>query len=186
MIDRRVGIVSAVLALLPATIVAQTPVPAEASSAMEPLGWLAGRWSGDARHQGPGGAQILRQTEEVEKALDGSLLLVEGTGRELVEGDPGAVVFRAFAVLSAGDTPGSYRVAAWRDGRFVDAAAEIGEDGTFLWGFSTPDGGEVRYAIRQPEPGVWHEEGSYRPADGDAWRPFLDMRLRREPAPASR
>ncbi|CAN5836978.1 hypothetical protein BH20GEM1_BH20GEM1_14650 [soil metagenome] len=188
MIHRRIRPLAAALALLlaPATTAAQTPVPEEARAAMAPLGWLAGRWSGEATHPGPGGAQTLRQTEEVKEALDGSLLVIEGTGRELGQGEPGAVVFRAFAVVSAGDAPRSYRVAAWRAGQFVDAAAQIGPDGTFTWGFPTPDGGEVRYAIRQPEPGLWHETGSYRAPGGDAWRPFLDMSLRRDADPASR
>jgi hypothetical protein len=176
------------LLLFPAGVVsAQTPaVPEEAKAAMAPLGWLVGEWSGEAAYQGPEGPKGLRQTEEVRVALEGALVVIEGTGRERVQGDPGPVVFRAFAVVSATEQPGNYRVAAWQGGRFVDAGAQLAEDGTFTWGFGTPDGGEVRYVIRRPEPDVWHEEGSFRAQGNDTWRPFVEMTLRRNAGGASR
>ena len=163
---------------------AQAPIPEEARTAMAPLAWLAGEWAGEATLAERGGTRVLHQTEEVRQALEGSLLVVEGTGREPAH--EGAVAFRAFAVLSAGDEPGQYRVAAWRAGRFGDARAEVAEDGTLTWGFLTPDGGEVRYVTRQPEPGVWHETGAFRATGDDAWRPFLEMTLRREPSGSGR
>ena len=104
---------------------AQAPVPAEAKAAMAPLAWLAGDWAGEATITERAGTRLLHQTEEVQHALEGSLLVVEGTGREPAsDGEAGEVAFRAFAVISAGDEPGLYRVAAWRAGRFVDARAE--------------------------------------------------------------
>jgi hypothetical protein len=188
-IYRRLGFlaVSGALLLLPAAVVsAQTPVPEEAKAAMAPLGWLVGEWAGEATYQGPEGPKVLRQTEEARVGLEGALIVIEGTGRELVGREPGEVVFRAFAVVSAGDAQGSYRFAAWQGGRFVDATADLGEDGTLTWGFETPDGGEVRYVIRRPEPDVWHEEGSFRAEGSDAWRPFFEMTLRRDAESASR
>jgi hypothetical protein len=165
---------------------AQAPVPEEAKAAMAPLGWLAGRWTGEATYQTPEGTKVLQQTEEVRAVLEGALLVVEGTGREFADGETGAVVFRAFGVLSAGDEPGSYRFAAWQGGSFVDADAEVAEEGTFTWGFETPDGGEVRYVIDRPEPDVWHEAGSYLAPGQDAWRPFFEMTLRRDAAENAR
>ena len=170
---------------LPSSVaLAQAPVPSEAIAAMEPIGWLTGRWSGEATIQGPDGPRTIHQSEDVRTALEGALLVVEGTGREAAGGAEGPVVFRAFGVFSAGDGAGRYRVAAWQGGRFVDARAEIAADGTVTWGFDTPDGGEVRYVIRRPEPDVWHEAGSFRAPGGDAWRPFIEMTLRREPGGA--
>jgi hypothetical protein len=169
------------LAISASDIRAQAPVPEEAKAAMAPLGWMAGRWSGEGTYQGPEGAKTVVQTEDIRGALEGSLLVVEGTGREPGgDGEPGPVVFRAFGVFSAGDTLGSYRFAAWQGGRFVDARAELAEDGTITWGFDTPQGGEVRYVIRRPEPDVWHEAGSFRAPGGDTWRPFFEMTLRRD------
>ena len=166
---------------------AQPPVPEEAKAAMAPLAWLSGSWAGEATLTDQRGTRVLRQTEEVRPALEGALLVVEGTGREAAsEGESGEVVFRAFAVLSAGDEPGSYRVAAWQAGRFVDARAVVTGDGAVTWGFDTPDGGEIRYVIRQPEPGVWHETGEYRAAGGDVWFPFMDMTLERHAAESAR
>jgi hypothetical protein len=170
---------------LPSSAIAQVPpVPREAIAAMEPIGWLAGRWSGEATVHGPEGPRTIRQNEDVRAALEGALLVVEGTGRDPVASGEGPVVYRAFGVFSAGEAAGRYRVAAWQGGRFVDARAEIAADGTVTWGFDTPDGGEVRYVIRRPEPDTWDETGSYRAAGGDAWRPFFEMTLRREPGGA--
>ena len=168
------------LAFPSSSALAQAPVPPEAISAMAPVGWLAGQWSGEGTIHGPDGPRRIHQTEDVRTALEGALLIVEGTGRDPVDDGQGPVVYRAFGVFSAGDAPGRYRVAAWQGGRFVDARAEIAADGTITWGFDTPDGGEVRYVIRRPEPDVWHEAGSYRAAGGEAWRPFFEMTLRRE------
>ena len=100
-------------------------------------------------------------------------------------GRPARSPSAAFAVISAGDEPGLYRVAAWRAGRFVDARAVVA-DGALTWGFATPDGGEVRYVIRQPEPDVWHETGAFRASGDDTWRPFVEMTLRREPSGSAR
>lgn len=166
---------------------AQAPVPEEAKAAMAPLAWLAGSWSGEATITERAGTRVLHQAEEVWAALDGSLLVVEGTGREpTAEGESGEVVFRAFAVLSAGDEPGRYRFAAWQGGRFVDARAEVAEDGTLTWGFDTPDGGEVRYLILHPEPDVWHETGSFRASGSDEWHSFIEMTLHRQPTENAR
>ena len=168
-------------------VLAQAPVPEEARAAMAPLAWLAGSWAGEAAITERAGTRIFHQSEEVRPALEGSLLVVEGTGREPAsEGEPGEVVFRAFAVLSAGREPGTYRFAAWRGGHFVDARAEVAGDGTLTWGFATPDGGEVRYVIRQPEPDVWHETGEFRASGDETWRPFIEMTLRREPSASAR
>jgi hypothetical protein len=154
---------------------------------MAPLAWLAGNWSGEATLTDRGGTRVLHQSEEVRQALEGSLLVVEGTGREQASGgDPGEIVFRAFAVMSAGDEPGRYRVAAWQAGRFVDAHAQVDEEGTLTWGFATPDGGEVRYVIRRPDPDVWHETGAFRASGDDTWRPFVEMTLQREPSGSAR
>ena len=171
----------AAVSIAPGAAIAQTPVSPESIEAMAPLGWLAGHWSGDATVHGPEGVRTLHQTEEVRTALEGSLLVVEGTGRESTGGGaPGPVVFRAFGVFSPGEAPGRYRVAAWQGGRYVDARAEVAADGTITWGFETPDGGEVRYVIRRPEPDVWHEAGSFRAPGAERWLPFFEMTLRRE------
>jgi hypothetical protein len=181
------ALVAGALFVLPSAGIAQAPVPDESKAALAPIMWLAGSWAGEATFTDRSGTRAIRQTEEVRPALDGSLLVVEGTGREpTAEGEPGTVVFRAFAVLSAGDAPGRFRFAAWQGGRYVDARAEITEDGTLTWGFDTPDGGEIRYVIRNPEPDVWHEAGAFRAAGGDEWHPFIEMTLRRAPSENAR
>lgn len=180
-------VAGALLIVSTPAVSAQAPVPEEAKAAMSPLAWLAGSWAGEATITDPRGTRTLQQTEEVRPALEGSLLVVEGTGREPAsEGESGEVVFRAFAVLSPGDQAGRYRFAAWQGGRFVDAWAEVAEDGTLTWGFDTPDGGEIRYVIRRTEPDIWHETGAFRASGGDEWHPFIEMTLERQASESAR
>jgi hypothetical protein len=44
--------------------------PEAAKTAMAPLGWLVGRWSGEGTHTGPEGTREFRQTEHIRPALE--------------------------------------------------------------------------------------------------------------------
>jgi len=51
-------------------------------AAMKKLGFLVGRWVGEARLlRGPGEPVVLAQTEEEQFKLDGLILEIEGVGR---------------------------------------------------------------------------------------------------------
>lgn len=174
--------VTGLLLLLSSNAAGQVPVPPEAKAVMEPLVWMIGRWSGEGVYTSRDGRHAVLQTEQIRPALEGALLVVEGTGRERAEdGSPGDVVFRAFGVFSGDDSPGEYRFSAWQGGQFTDARAQLVDAETMTWGFDSPSGGEVRYTIRHPEADVWHETGAFRAADSDEWRPFFEMTLRRDP-----
>ena len=50
--------------------------------AMKKVGFLVGKWAGEARLlRGPGEWAELIQTEEVEYKLDGLIMVIEGVGR---------------------------------------------------------------------------------------------------------
>lgn len=158
------------------------PGPAtDARAAMARLSHLAGTWEGEARYQaGPDETHVIHQRERIEPALEGTLLLIEGTGT--AEG--GEVVHHAFGVIEHDPARGGYRMNAWlADGRSVDAAAEL-TDGGLSWGFETPDGARIRYRAAS-DGESWTETGE-RSVDGETWMPFFTMTLHRTgPAPAA-
>ena len=160
--------------------------PYPAVQEMEPLAWLIGDWKGEGWTQrGPEGRIEFIQTEHVERAFGGRILLVEGIGRTRVPEGEGPIGFHAFGVLSWNpetDTNGFDTYLA--NGAGVDAEATV-EDGVVTWGFDTPQG-KVRYRIRETEAGQWHETGDFSPDGGTTWLPFFEMTLDRvEPSPGT-
>lgn len=158
---------------LPAQIADARPI---VDSAMAPLAWLVGEWRGPGTMQTRAGPQVADVLERVESRLDGRVLVIEGIGRDMAAGEgAGQVVHNAFALLSYDPDAGRYVMRAFREGRFVDADAEL-SDGVFTWGFAVP-GGRVRYHIRH-DAGNWLETGEFSP-NGANWRQFFEMRLDR-------
>jgi hypothetical protein len=179
------GIVAWIVALVavpPAPTSAQTDAGAAVSAAMEPLAWLVGEWTGEGWNESASGRSTVLVTERVESRLEGRVLIVEGIGhaKEATE-SPGEVVHHALGVASYDPGRGHYVLLAFRDGRVVDAVTSL-EDGTFVWGFDVPGGGQVRYRIRQ-DAGDWLETGDFSRDGGATWRPFFEMRLHRADAP---
>ncbi|MGH7563328.1 MAG: hypothetical protein ACREK5_02765 [Gemmatimonadota bacterium] len=159
--------------------------------AMEPLAWLVGDWEGEGWIQrGPGPRMEFTQTEHVESAFGGRILLVEGLGRAKPSGGAetgpaaGSVVHEAYGVLSWDLEEGDYSFDTYlADEAGVDAEATL-EDGILTWGFEA-GGGQIRFRIQQTEQGEWHETGGFSP-DGTTWHPFFEMTLHRAgeaPAP---
>lgn len=67
---------------------------------MAKLGFLAGKWSGEARVVwGPAGPTALIQTEGAQFKLDGLILVIEGVGRPRPDGAP---VLQAFFTSTIG------------------------------------------------------------------------------------
>ena len=122
-------------------------------TAMKKLAFLTGKWSGDASVQrGPGEPLKIRQSEEIAYRLDGSILIIEGTGRDR---ETGKVVFNAFAVVTYDDIKKEYRIEAFNDGRKVDSPLEVTDNG-FVWGFRSGPA-EIRNTMKVTEKGEWSE-----------------------------
>jgi hypothetical protein len=84
-------------------------------AAMKKLGFLIGKWAGEARVlRGPGEPVVLIQTEEAQYKLDGLILLVEGVGRTKADGK---AALQALGMMSYDDQRGTYRMRAFNDGR---------------------------------------------------------------------
>src|ERR1700754_1407326 len=94
--------------------------------AMRKLGFLLGKWSGEARLlRGPGQWLDLHQTEEAQYKLDGLLLVIEGVGRAQSSDQ---VVLQALGIISFDDETSSYRMRAFNDGRFLESEIKLLEE----------------------------------------------------------
>lgn len=122
---------------------------------MSRLGFLIGKWSGEAQVlRGPGDPVELAQTEEAQYKLGGLLLEIEGYGRKKSDG---ATVLQALGIISYDDENATYCMRAFNDGRYLETDVKLLEQGTGLsWGFTL---GEVRTSsvLQINEKGEWTE-----------------------------
>ena len=80
--------------------------------AMKKLGFLVGKWNGEARLlRGPDKWVDLQQSEEAEYKLDGLILVIEGVGRTKSDGHS---VLQALGVISFDDETATYRIRAFK------------------------------------------------------------------------
>jgi hypothetical protein len=126
-------------------------------AAMKEVGFLAGKWAGEARLlRGPGESVELLQTEEAQYKLDGLILVIEGVGRTKSDGQP---LLQAFGIISYDDESGAYLMRAFNDGRFLETQVKLLEDGKGMtWGFVL---GKIRThsVLRINGNGEWTELG---------------------------
>ena len=123
-------------------------------AAMKKLGFLVGKWTGEAHLlHGPAESRELLQTEEAQYRLDGLILVIEGIGRTKSAGQP---VIQALGIISYEDDTG-YRMRAFNNGRFLEAQVKLLEESPGMtWGFVL---GEIRTnsVLRINESGEWAE-----------------------------
>jgi hypothetical protein len=123
--------------------------------AMKKLGFLVGKWAGEAcLLRGPAESVELLQTEEAQCKLDGLIVLIEGVGRTKSGGQP---LLQAFGIISYEDESRTYRLRAFNDGRFPETQMKLLEKGKGMsWGFAL---GEIRTnsVLRINERGEWTE-----------------------------
>ena len=113
----------------------QAPNAEVQRTAMKKLGFLEGRWSGEARIIRASSEPLeLAQTERAEYRLDGLILTIEGAGRNKLDGKP---ALQAFGIVSYDDATGTYRMRAFNDGRWIETEIKLAESGRELsWGFA--------------------------------------------------
>jgi hypothetical protein len=124
-------------------------------AAMKKLGFLVGKWVGEARLlRGPGEPVVLVQTEEAQFKLNGLILEIEGIGRSQPDNK---AVLQALGIISFDDETGTYHMRAFNDGRFLETDVKLLKDGKSLtWGFRL---GSIRTSsvLRINERGEWTE-----------------------------
>ena len=144
---------------------------------MKKLGFLVGKWAGEARlRRGPTELVELLQTEEAQYKLDGLILVIEGVGRARSGGQH---LLQAFGVISYDDEGGTYLLRAFNDGRFLEAPLKLLEEGQGMtWGFAL---GEIRTnsVLRINERGEWTEFAEISIGSQPPKR-LLELAVRRE------
>lgn len=156
---------------------AQGPAPEVVKQEMQKLAYMAGKWSGEAsmRRGNTPPVKVL-QEENIQFKLDGTILLIEGTGRSTEAGNP--IVFNALAVISYNQYTKQFNMKSHvMDGNSTEAYFKIVGENHFEWGFETPQKAKIRYDIvLNPSDKSWVEKGEYSP-DGTTWYPFIEMKL---------
>ncbi len=175
----KMTIICMILWFLPTILSAQS-ADALQTEAMNKLDWFIGEWQGEAwTKMGPANPDTVIMVEKIKKSLNGTIILVEGVGREKTSmGEPGKVVHNAFAVISYDEKAQKFRWQAWRvlGGYFNESEPIITQDG-FSWSIKTPRG-IMRYTLKLTDKGEWHEVGEYS-RDGEEWQKFFNMLLSR-------
>ncbi|HLY18395.1 MAG TPA: hypothetical protein VKR61_14280 [Bryobacteraceae bacterium] len=124
-------------------------------AAMKKLGFLVGKWSGEASVlRGPGLFVDMAQTEEAQFKLDGLILTIEGVGRAKADGKP---ALQALGLVSFDDQSKIYRMRAFNDGRWLETEIRLADEGNGItWGFDL-GGMKTHSVMRINEKGEWTE-----------------------------
>jgi hypothetical protein len=145
--------------------------------AIKKLGFLVGKWTGEARLlRGPTESVELIQTEEVQYKLDGLIVVIEGVGRTKSDGQS---LLQAFGIISYDDESGTYRLRAFNDGRYLETQIKLLEEGKGMtWGFTL---GEIRTnsVLRINEHGEWTELAEMS-IGSQAPKKLLELAVRQE------
>ena len=165
------------LLALAAPVAAQQVSPP--AGAVAPLAYMIGKWEGPAWiDMGPGGRHELTQREWVSTAAGGNVLTIVGQGTEKMADGSLRLAHDAYAVMYR-DRDGKIAFRAFRgDGNWLDPELVMGEHG-FVWSFTDPRGGRIRYTMTHTAQDEWNEVGE-REAGG-TWVKFYEMTLRRVP-----
>ena len=144
--------------------------------AMKKLGFLVGKWNGEASLlRGPDKWVDLQQSEEAQYKLDGLILVIEGVGRTKSDGHS---VLQALGVISFDDETATYRIRAFNDGRFLESEVKLlDQDKAMTWGFAL---GQVttKSVLRINESGEWTELAEIKIGSEPSKR-LLELTVRR-------
>ena len=164
--------------ILHATIAAQPGMTPDSitKAAMEKLTVLTGQWSGTGWIQMGRDKHFFNQSENVIQKVNQSVIVIDGLG---TDSETNQVIHQAFAIVSYDKATQKYLMRAFRgDGNYVDADFEVVSDGIFIWGFTHPQAGRMKYTIRMTD-GKWIETGEMS-RDNTTWFPFFEMTLEKK------
>lgn len=143
---------------------------------MRKLDAMVGSWAGAGWVMtGPGKRSEFTQTEVVQRKLEGTLLTIEGEGRD--KADPAKLAHNAFAVLVYDPAKQQYRFMAFSGGRSLEVVPEVGEHG-WRWAFDMPPG-KMRFTL-DFSTGEWRESGEISRDGGQSWQQNFEMTLKRK------
>ena len=146
-------------------------------AAMRKLGFLVGKWHGEARIlRGSGDSLELSQAEEAEYKLDGLVLMIQGIGRSTIDGKP---ALQALGMISYDDEARTYHMRAYNDGRYLETEVRLAENGKEMtWGFVL---GEIKTSsvLRMDDVGDWTELHEIS-ISSQPPRKFMEVRVSRQ------
>ena len=148
---------------------------AEQRAAISRLDFMLGTWTGSGWMMlGPGQRAEFNQTETVQKKLDGTLITIDGDGRD--KSNPDRIVHNAFAVLTYTPETKQYRFQPFLPGHQLDVSPTV-SDHSWTWGFDVPYG-KTRFTLDFTD-GKWHEIGEFSRDGGQNWMKNFEMTLLR-------
>jgi hypothetical protein len=144
--------------------------------AMEKISFLAGKWSGKGWIQMGKDKHHFTQSELVIQKVNKTVIVIDGLGVDI---ETNQTIHQAFAVISYDLANTKYLMRAFKsDGNYIDAQAKVDENGSFVWGFTHPQAGQMRYTIKLVE-GKWVETGEMSRSE-NSWFQFFEMTLSKE------
>lgn len=146
---------------------------AEVASKVAALPIKPGEWTGKAYYQIGNERQEVDQYERITPLLDGTVILIEGIGKQ---GDK--VVHHAVATLSYDPVKQAYHFQSFKDGYITPAECKLHADGKFEWSMKNPRG-VTRYTVWL-EDDKWMETGAFSADGGKNWYSFFEMELKRK------
>ena len=145
-------------------------------NAMDKLSFLAGDLTGEGWIQMGRDKHLFFQSETVDQKVNNTVIVIDGQG---IDSETKQIIHQAFAVISFDKAQNEYLMRAYRaDGNFIDAEARVDENGSFIWGFTHPQAGQMRYTILLKD-GKWMETGEMS-RDGNNWFQFFEMTLAKQ------
>jgi hypothetical protein len=153
------------------------------AGAQQPLGvfpGLVGAWEGPAWIvMGPDGRHDVLQREWVREVAGGTVITVQGIGKETSVDGTERTVHDAFAVIHLDRDRATPLMRAYTSaGNWQDMDLTLRDDG-YDWGMDDPRAGRIRYEARFSDDGLWTEKGYMTRDDGKTWIQFFEMNLRR-------
>ena len=156
--------------------VPRTPDVEAQRAAMKKLGFLIGKWSGEASVLRAAGQFVdLNQTEEAQFKLDCLVLMIEGVGRTKSDGK---LALQALGLISFDDASKTDRMRAFNDGRWLETEVKVASEGSAInWGFTF---GEMKTnsVMRLNEKGEWTENAELTVGTRPAQK-LMDLTVRR-------
>jgi len=142
---------------------------------MEQLKHWEGTWFGTGWASSPDGTRNeFDQTESIVSKLNGTVLLIEGTGRNKGTDN---IAFNALAIFTFNPEKDRYNIQSYLASGESSSAEGYIDGNIFIWSFDV-SGGTVRYTLTANETS-WDEFGEFS-RDGNQWYKFMEMSLTKD------
>jgi hypothetical protein len=144
--------------------------------AIQKINFMIGKWKGEGWIQMGKDKHSFSQNETIYQKVNNAVLVIDGLGTDK---ETNKIIHQAFAVISYDLANKKYLMRAFRaDGNYIDADAIVDENGSYIWSFTHPQAGKIKYTIKLVD-GKWFEKGEIS-RDGNNWMQFFEMTLNKE------